>query len=59
MWKSNAFKAALANHKHQVDFLITRDRKPWLAVDCAASESVGSDFRSFLPKLGGPLPGLP
>jgi len=39
----------------EVDFLLTRDRKPWLAVECKLSEDALSPaFGAFLPHLGWP-----
>ena len=39
----------------EVDFLLTRDRKPWLALECKLSEEALSPaFAAFLPHLGWP-----
>lgn len=39
--------------KREVDFLITRDRKPWLAVEVKLSDrALSSAFSAFLPHLG-------
>jgi predicted AAA+ superfamily ATPase len=44
-----------SKEKAEVDFLLTRDRKPWLAVECKLSEETPSPaFRAFLPHLGWP-----
>ena len=41
--------------KAEVDFLLTRDRKPWLAVECKLSEDeLSPGFGAFLPHLGWP-----
>jgi predicted AAA+ superfamily ATPase len=40
--------------KREVDFLISRDRKPWLAIECKLSaDRLAPGLASFLPKLGG------
>jgi predicted AAA+ superfamily ATPase len=42
--------------KLEVDFLLTRDRKPWLAVECKLSDDeLSPGFAAFLPHLGWPL----
>lgn len=39
----------------EIDFLLTRDRKPWLAVECKLSDDgLSPAFRAFLPHLGWP-----
>lgn len=39
----------------EIDFLLTRDRKPWLAVECKLSDDDRSPaFSPFLPHLGWP-----
>jgi uncharacterized protein len=39
--------------KREVDFLITRDRKPWLAVEARLSDrAISAAFEAFLPHLG-------
>lgn len=44
-----------SKEKVEVDFLVTRDRRPWLAVECKLSDEVPSPaFRTFLPHLGWP-----
>ncbi len=41
--------------KAEVDFLLTRDRKPWLAVECKLSEdALSPGFGAFLSHLGWP-----
>jgi predicted AAA+ superfamily ATPase len=41
--------------KAEVDFLLTRDRKPWLAIECKFSEDeLSPAFGAFLPHLGWP-----
>jgi len=37
----------------EIDFLITRDAKPWLAVECKLSDATPSPhWRRFLPAIG-------
>jgi predicted AAA+ superfamily ATPase len=39
----------------EIDFLLTRNRKPWLAVECKLSDDEPNpSFRAFLPHLGWP-----
>ena len=39
--------------KREVDFLITRDRKPWLAIECKIKDTAPNPaFRSFVPRIG-------
>lgn len=41
--------------KAEVDFLLTRERKPWLAVECKLSDDeLSPGFAAFLPYLGWP-----
>jgi predicted AAA+ superfamily ATPase len=41
--------------KAEIDFLLTRDRKPWLAVECKLSDDgLSPAFGAFLPHLGWP-----
>ncbi len=38
--------------KQEVDFLVTRDRRPWLAVECKLADSaLHSGFQAFLPRI--------
>ncbi len=38
--------------KQEVDFLVTRDRRPWLAVECKlADASLHPGFEAFLPRI--------
>jgi predicted AAA+ superfamily ATPase len=44
-----------SKEKAEIDFLLTRDGKPWLAVECKLSDETPSPaFRAFLPHLGWP-----
>ncbi len=41
--------------KAEIDFLLTRDRKPWLAIECKLSDDgLSPGFAAFLPHLGWP-----
>ena len=42
--------------KQEIDFLVSRDRKPWLAVECKlADEALAAAFGSFIPHLKCPF----
>jgi hypothetical protein len=42
--------------KQEIDFLLTRDRKPWLAVECKLTdEAVSAAFPAFVPHLRCPF----
>ncbi len=42
--------------KQEIDFLVSRDRKPWLAVECKlADEALAAAFGSFVPYLRCPF----
>ncbi len=39
--------------KREIDFLIVRDRRPWLAIEAKRGDtSVGSAWRAFVPRVG-------